>query len=163
MDSNTEDLEAVEKRPALIISRAPIQWQKLAIDQMLNMDLKTSSRMHSDLLFTSLRVNCFSREGLEAEFLASVVFSCVQFFAPELKKLKEIFDIASVSIGAESIVSSDSRIDLSVVPVVIAMYLNNKWVVTPTGNETVNSFGLVINYGGKLPDGRSIGRYETDP
>jgi len=162
MDSNTENLEEVEKRPALILSRAPIQWQKIAIDQFSSMDWKTGAKSYSDLLSTSLRINCFSRNGLEAEFLASVVFQCIQFFSHELKSLKEIFDVASVSIGEEAIVSSDSQIDLSVVPVIIGLYLKNSWKVTPEG-VLVNSFGISINYGGKLPSGKQAEEYYTDP
>jgi len=162
MDTNTENLEAVEKRPAIIISRAPIQWQKLAIDQRLSYDWQKDASTYSDLLASQLRINCFSRNGLEAELLATIVFQCTQFFSHELKKLPGVFDVTSVSIGEEAIVSSDSQIELSVVPVIIGLYLNNTWRVTPDG-ITVGSFGLTINYGPTLPDGRQSGKHETDP
>jgi len=162
MDTNTENLEAVEKRPALIITRSPIQWQKLAIDQRFRYDWQKDISSYSDLLSSSLRVNCFSRNGLEAEFLATIVFQCVQFFAKDLKQMDEIFDITSVQIGEEAIVLSDSQIELSVVPVIIGVYLNNTWKVSSEGT-IVNSFGLTLNYGSKLQDGRSSGKYETDP
>lgn len=162
MDTNTENLEAVEKRPALIITRSPIQWQKLAIDQRFSYDWKSDASSYTDLLSSNLRVNCFSRNGLEAEFLATIVFQCVQFFAKDLKQMDEIFDITSVQIGEEAIVLSDSQIELSVVPVIIGVYLNNTWKVSSEGT-IVNSFGLTLNYGSKLQDGRSSGKHVTDP
>jgi len=162
MDSNTENLEEVEKRPALILSRAPIQWQKLAIDQFVGANWQTGAKQYSDILSTSLRINCFSRNGLEAELLSCIVFQSMQFFARELKSLNEIFDVTSVSIGEEAIVSSDSQIDLSVVPVIIGLYLQNQWRTTPEG-VIVNSFGIGINYGGKLPSGKQGERFYTDP
>lgn len=162
MDTNTENLEAVEKRPALIITRSPIQWQKIAIDQRLNYDWQRDISSYNDLLSSSLRVNCFARNGLEAEFLATIVFQCVQFFSKDLKQMEEIFDIASVQIGEEAVVLSDSQIELSVVPVIIGVYLNNSWKVSSEGT-IINSFGLTLNYGSKLRDGRDSGKHITDP
>jgi len=79
-----------------------------------------------------------------------------------LNEQDHIFDISSVSIGQESIVKSDSKIDLTVVPVNIAMTIQDKWKVQEEGT-IVNSIGLKINYGSVLPNGRKVGQYETDP
>lgn len=161
-DQYPENLEANEKRPWIMVARGPIQWAKISNDQFLSYNLRNGSRFYTDLLTTGFKINCFSRNGLEAEFLATIVFQSIQFFAQRLRGESHIFDVSSVSIGQEDIVKNDSKIDLTVVPVNIAMTIQDKWKVQQDGT-IVNSIGLKVNYGNVLPSGRNIGQYETDP
>jgi len=161
-DQYPQNLEANEKRPWILVARAPIKWAKISNDQFLSYNLRSGSRYYTDLLTTGFRINCFSRNGLEAEFLATLVFQGIQFFSQALREKSHIFDVSSVSIGEESIVKSDSKIDLTVVPVDVAMTIQDKWMVQQDGT-IVNSIGLKVNYGSVLPNGKNVGQYETDP
>ncbi|KKN70495.1 hypothetical protein LCGC14_0430730 [marine sediment metagenome] len=143
-DSWTENLDRPEPRPALILTRGDVRWSNATIDQAQEQSFGTGARTYTDLLSSDLTVNCFSREGLEAELLANIVFQTVQFFAKIIRSRTRIFEVNSVVLGQEALVQSDSKIDLTVVPVGIGLYWQDRWKLTIPG-ETVKKVEFNLN------------------
>jgi len=129
-DQWTENLERPEARPALIISRGPISWENRGgIDQHESSSFGSGAKRFTDMLFSQVTVNCFSREGLEAELLANLVFQAVRFFARELRNQTNIFEIDSASFGSEALIQSDSKVDWTVVPVSVVLHFQDRWLL----------------------------------
>lgn len=143
-DSWTENLERPEPRPALIITRGDIRWSNTTIDQLQEQRFGTAERTYTDLLSSDLTVNCFSREGLEAELLANIVFQTVQFFAKIIRSRSKVFELNSVVLGREALVQSDSKIDLTVVPVGIGLHWQDRWKLRIPG-ETIKKVEFNLN------------------
>ena len=129
-DQYTENLERPEARPALIISRGAISWEnRSGIDQHEATSFGSGAKRYTDMLFSQVTVNCFSRNGLEAELLANLVFQSVRFFARELRNQTNIFEIDSASLGGEALIQSDSKLEWTVVPVSIVLHFQDRWML----------------------------------
>jgi hypothetical protein len=133
-DTYTEELENMEGRPAIILTRGSMNFMNIGMNQMVNRDPRNGTMTFQDNLKTSVNINCFSKNGAEAEELACIVFFGVQAFAEELKR-RGIFEINSLSIGEEALIEFDSASNLVAVPVQIGMYIFDKWVVQNTEND----------------------------
>jgi hypothetical protein len=135
-DQYTENMERTEPRPALIVTRGAIGWEnKGGIDQKEAVSFNSGAKRFTDLLFTQVTVNCFSREGLEAEKLANIVFQCVRFFAQQLRSRANVFEIDSASLGSEALIETDSKKNLSVVPVGLVFHFQDRWVLRIPGER----------------------------
>jgi hypothetical protein len=146
-DQYTENMERPEPRPALIVTRGTIGWQNRGgIDQKQSMSFGSGAKRFTDLLFTQVTVNCFSREGLEAEELANIVFQTVRFFAQQLRARSDVFEVDSASLGSEALIESDSKKNLSVVPVGLVLHFQDSWVLRIPG-EQANAIQHTMNAG----------------
>jgi hypothetical protein len=154
-DSYTENLDRPEPRPALILTRGDIRWSNSTIDQLQSQSFGTGERVYTDLLSSDLTINCFSREGLEAELLGNIVFQSVQFFAKIIRERTKIFEVNSVVLGREALVQSDSKIDLTVVPVGIGLYWQDRWKLRIPG-ETVQKIEVNLKSQGKVRQAVSV-------
>jgi hypothetical protein len=67
------DMEVVGRRPAITVVMGPIQFQGLAIDQMVEMGLSSEERRRSDLLSSHLVVYCLSESDVVSQQLAHLV------------------------------------------------------------------------------------------
>ena len=126
-DSWTENMERTEPRPALIVTRGDVRWMNSSIDQFQQQSFATGARTYMDLIAGDITINCFSRNGLQSELLSTIVFSAVQFFAKDIRERTRLFEVNTVTIGRESLVQSDSKEDLFVVPVGIGLYWHDRW------------------------------------
>lgn len=154
-DSWTENMERPEPRPALILTRGDIRWMNTTIDQLQSQTFGTGERVYSDLLQSDLTVNCFSREGLEAELLGNIVFQSLQFFAKIIRQRTKVFEVNSVVLGREALVQSDSKIDLTVVPVGIGLYWQDRWKLRIPG-EIVNKIEVNLNSQGNVRQAAAV-------
>lgn len=137
-DNYTENMAKSDQRPAIILGRGPIAWSNIGLNQQKGQSFRAGTQTFQDKLRTSVVCNCFSRQGIQAETIASIVFSGIQFFADEIRK-RGAFEINSVSIAQESIIEIDSRHDLSVVPVEIDLHITDQWVIRKTGETRHDS------------------------
>lgn len=131
VDSYTEDLERMEQRPAIVLRRGGTGWMNTSLEQRLGFDWRTGARAYTDLIYSDLTLECLSRNGLEAEFLADLVFQGIQFFALQIRE-RGAFKVNSVAIGTETLIQSDSQQELTAVPVNMTLSFQNKWIVTPS-------------------------------
>jgi len=127
-DAYTEDLETEEMRPAIVLRRGPIRWMQGSIDQRSFVDFRTGAKRFQDVLALDLTAECLSRNGLEAELLADIVFQGIQMFAGAIRK-RGAFEVDSVAIGPETLIQGDSQQDLSAVPVGIRLLMQKRWQV----------------------------------
>ncbi len=148
-DSWTENMERPEPRPALILTRGDVRWMNSTIDQLQSQSFGTGARTYSDLLQSDLTVNCFSREGLEAELLGNIVFQSLQFFAKVIRERTKVFEVNSVVLGREALVQSDSKIDLTVVPVGIGILWQDRWKLRIPG-DTINQIQVNLKSQGNV-------------
>lgn len=67
--------QAVGKRAAITVVIGPIQYQGLAIDQLVFMNLWTERKVHSDLISGHFVVYCLAESDVIAQWLAHIVTS----------------------------------------------------------------------------------------
>jgi len=100
-----------------------------SIDQRSFVDFRTGSKSFQDLLALDLTAECLSRNGLEAELLADIVFQGIQMFAGAIRK-RGAFEVDSVAIGPETLIEGDSQQNLSAVPVGIRLLIQKRWKIS---------------------------------
>jgi len=143
-DVHAVDLTAVGKRPAIIAVRGPLSWQGVGLGggAVESRDMKTGSHRFNDLLTGSVALSCISREGIEAEQIAHLVFNSFKFFRPVLQKYG-FFSIKSLNIGAESLVEQEGADDKTyVVPVYISALIQDRWILEDRAAKTLE--GIIV-------------------
>lgn len=128
-DQHAVDLETVHKRPAIIGIRGPISWQGLGIggNAFESQNRKTGEMIFSDMLTGSVAFSCVSREGIEAEQMAHLVFNSFKFFKTVLQRYG-FFSIKSLNIGSEALIAQEGdNDDLYLVPVYITAQIQDRW------------------------------------
>lgn len=136
-DQHTVDLETWHTRPAIIGVRGPVSWQALGLggNAFESQDRRTGKTTHNDLLTGSMAFSCISREGIEAENIAHLVFNSFRAFRPELAKYG-FFTIKSLNIGSETLVIQDgAHDDLYIVPVYITAQMQDRWTLDDKAAE----------------------------
>ena len=147
-DKYSFNLEDVKVRPAIVANRGPTRWANASgFQQRQEVDFRTDKEVSTDLLSGSVIFNCFSKEGLEAEAIAGDVFDWFRVFRKPLRK-SGLFRVQSTTMGEEALVKSDSRPDLSVVPVQVEASVQVRWSIEPyasTLKAVVVSIGKVTS------------------
>ena len=146
-DIYTENMEQPEFRPAIIVQRGTMRWNNTGIDQMQGQTFGDDTRTYTDLVVGDLTINCISRTGLEAELLANICFQIIQFFARVIRQKTKIFAIKSVAIGQEALVQSDSKQDITIVPVGIQLYVQDRWKLRNPG-DLISKIDVSLSAGG---------------
>jgi hypothetical protein len=142
-DAYTEDLEQMEKRPAIVLRRGGTGWMNTSLENRQFVSFKTGARTFKDLIHTDLTAECISRNGLESELLADLVFQGIKFFALQIRQ-RGAFWVDSVTMGAETLIQSDSQQELSAVPVGVRLIFQHSWQVTPSA-ETLQKIEYTLN------------------
>ena len=131
VDKYSFNLDDVVVRPSIVANRGPQRWSNTSgFQQTQEFEFRTGRRTSTDLLSGSVIFNCFSREGVEAEAIAGDVFDWFRVFRDPLRK-SGLFRVESTSMGEEALVQSDSRPDLSVVPVQVEASVQLRWSIEP--------------------------------
>jgi len=149
-DKHAFNLDHVGANPAIVANRGPQAWAKTSgFRQMQAMDMRTDTRTYIDLVRGSVILSCFSRQGLEAEDIAGFLFESFQVFRDVLRKIARrgiivphhlgFFRIEASSMGEEALVKSDSRPDISVVPVAIQATVQRRYSVEPTNSKKLQN------------------------
>lgn len=142
VDKYSFNLDQVGSKPAIVANRGPVQWQKASgLRQMQEQDMRTGKRTYIDLVRGSAVLSCFAKEGIDAERIAGHLFSAFQKLRDVLRKIARpgimvphhlgFFTIEATNMGEEALVKSDSRPEISVVPVAIMATVQQRWSVTP--------------------------------
>jgi hypothetical protein len=128
-DIHAVDITSVGVKPSIVAVRGPLTWQGLGLGggAVETRNVKTGKITFNDLLTGSVAFSCFSREGIEAEQIAHLVFNSFKFFRPTLQKYG-FFTIKSLNVGAEALVESEGSDDkLVVVPVYVTAQIQDRW------------------------------------
>lgn len=143
-DQHTTNLDVVATKPAIIAVRGPVQWMMpigLGGSSIEKIDIPTGKTTFNDLLTGSVAFSCVSREGIEAENIAHVVFNSFKYFRPVLQKYG-YFSIKSLNIGSETLLEQEGSDDkLYVVPVYITALVQDRWTLT---DETARKLRQII-------------------
>jgi hypothetical protein len=138
-DAGSIDHHAVEKRPAIVISRGPFAWGNTSFDQLLFVDNTDGKRTHTDLLSGSFVLNCISRRGLEAERVALLASKGIRIFRRNLQKAGFFYIGHLIQVGSETpanaILSGDADEDFINVPVTFPVYYQESWTVEQNAPE----------------------------
>lgn len=131
-DIHAVDLTAVATRPMIVGVRGPLSWQGMGLggNSMESRSMKSGDYMFNDLLTGSVAFSCISREGIEAENIAHLVFNSFKFFSPILKKYG-FFSIKSLNLGAEALIEQEGSDDkTTVVPVYVTAQIQDRWALS---------------------------------
>ena len=146
-DKYTINLEDGEKTPASVVMRGAQAWGRRGIDGFLGWEGKNVGERRTDLVQGAFNCTCMSRQGLEAENLAHVVFAFFTYFKSVLRdSVKGLHDIQGVVLGEELIAKSDSDVDVSVVPVQLSLLLQWSGLLEQTGRPPFNGVTLNARY-----------------
>ena len=92
--------------------------------------MTTGNQTFSDLLTGSVAFSCISREGIEAEQIAHLVFNSFKFFRPILQQYG-YFTIKSLNIGEEQLIEQEGADDrTTVVPVFVTAQIQDRWTLS---------------------------------
>lgn len=69
-EENPIALDTVGQRPAISIVLGAIEWNASSLDEFLGMEFASGKQKHTDLLPGMMSLNCCSRVGQEARFIA---------------------------------------------------------------------------------------------
>jgi len=138
-DKYTLNLEDVEKKPSIVVIRGAQSWGRRGIDQFQGWEGPNTGSRHTDIILGTFNCTCMSANGLEAESLADTVFAFFSFFKKVLRsKVPALQDLQGVALGEELVAVSDSKQDVSVVPVTISTAFQWSWLVEQRGKPVEN-------------------------
>lgn len=134
-DVHAVDLKMAGMRPAIVAVRGPLSWQGPGLGAVLERDIPTGRHTFKELLAGSLALSCISREGVEAENIAHLVFNSFKYFRPILQKYG-YFTIKSLGIGGESLVEIEGSTDMMVVvPITVSAMIEDQWILEETASR----------------------------
>lgn len=126
------ELAVKEQRPMIIGVRGPVQWQNVAINNgMVTKNLTHGHEEHTDNLLGSFGISCVSRNGMEAESIASDIMDAFRAFKRELQKAG-FFHIRSANMSAQRLVEQAGYQKLFMVNVSVICQVQMRWVLDPT-------------------------------
>jgi|SRR3972149_8108406 len=143
-DKYTVNLETVEKQQKIIIGRQRCSWMHKSIDQFRGEGfLGDSGGNFADAMQTSLAVQCISKEGLEAEYIADLVCACFTMFRRIIRQLvPRLIDIRVTDIGPEQPLRADVATEVVGVVVLIDIWHQVNWKITPSQEQEFKNIFL---------------------
>ena len=144
-DKFSYNREVAEQRPGLFVDRGPMRWAGRHLDQFVGSGVDGGAKIRGDLIECGVRVNCVSKEGVEAEHLAQMIFMLVSIFRDEFRKVEGIHHVLSTDVGSESILRSDSRPDLHLVPCDLIVRMHKAFMMFEKGVPFLEHFRIIPN------------------
>lgn len=147
----------IGRRPAITLTRGPVQFYTLGMDDMLSYDPHTGTKKKSVLVPGTMLINCCSRVAAECERLAWICGEQL-WLHRELLMRAGFFEIGrQPSFGAPSpagsIVSADSGDEWYVVTVTCPFQFYRTSQVSPLGESIVNSISMALRTDTQLAGG----------
>lgn len=135
LDQHAVDLSTAGSRPMIVAQRGPLSWTQMGLggNSFVGGGMDFNGRKsYSDLLTGSMAFSCMSREGMESEQIASLVFNAFKYFAEPLRAYG-FTSIKSLNIGAETLISTEgTHDDLYSVPVYVTAQIQESWSIDKT-------------------------------
>ncbi len=163
-DQATIDKKEVERRPAILVARAPAAFTNTSLNQLsgplvgysdvntpsavkMNIDPTTGNERHTDLISSTMVYNCLSKEGIEAQRLSWMT----GFYTRALKKallrggLHRVGE--EIGFGAESspgsIVQPDPK-EITMVSTSVPFYFQDSFTVGPEYKTLLKEVDLAL-------------------
>jgi len=137
VDSHVLHLKAIEKKKSIVLSRGSYGWQHTTLGQVGEISDQTmAQRMvgitpYTDLLSGSVVFNCLCQNGLVAEDMAHTLFTSLSGFKKQLLK-NGVHKITDIAMGEETLLKTDSSIELYAVPISIRFLMQKSITNAPT-------------------------------
>ena len=147
-DENPLKADRLGARPAITVSRGPVQAHSLGFDDMENYNFASGSKTKSILVPGTMTIHCCSRNELECERLAWVCFE--QIWANrEILMQAGLFEVGRGAVvgapsPAGSIIQNDSGEEFYVVSVTSPFQFNRTTKVTPLGRRILQGIELAL-------------------
>ena len=129
--------------------RGPAQFANIALDQLREQDGTTGEREHTDLVSSTMAINCMSKVGLEAQRIAWIVMRFLRTFKRLLQRTGGFHQVGErVTVGPETppgaLVAPEA--DSELVNVIVHSPFFFQWTerVTPTNAQLVQSIEASI-------------------
>jgi hypothetical protein len=140
--------EVVERRPAIVVSRGPVGFGNISMDQFKGFDFQTGRRDHTDLLSASVTYQCLSKSGLEAQRIAWAAAYITRVEKRTLAGVPGIHRVGEeLQIGAESppgsVIPSNPR-EIIMVPVSVPFYFQQNWSTEPRDKVLLKQIGVTV-------------------
>lgn len=154
-EENPIALEAVGQRPAISVVMGAVEWNASSLDEFQGMNPVTGEQKHTDLLPGMMSLNCCSRVGQEARFIA---WQCARHIwilrrifmqEPYIHEIGRRIRVGPVS-PAGALVQGDTEAEWVASSVTIPFYLQWFEKVTPitdwNGSELRRVREIGVNY-----------------
>ena len=131
-DKNSIDLGVTTRRPSIILNRGGFGWtfsvrgqrgvgsavygRKSFLGAGIPSGDQTKNESFTDLLRGSVSLNVLSKNGIQAEEIANILFTALTAYNDDLKK-KGIHQITSLTYGEEQTVRATSEVEVAAVQI----------------------------------------------
>ncbi len=137
------DLESKDTYPILTVARGSFAPQNISVGNIESFNFDEGSRSMSDLMIHSLTISCMSTVGVEAEYIAAMVFGGIKYNRQAIISRGFIkFDI--VNIGAEQKIKGTSDLKIVSVPITVNVTYPLEWKVTPLKAEKLSGVDVIV-------------------
>jgi len=148
LDKLTFNLDQVDKRPAIVINRGTLSYNKIGRDQRVKEGLlqrredisgSLEGSIHrTGLMRGNLTIQCYGKgQTLQAELLGESVFELVTDMEDALRRIGFVECYAG-AIGEEMPVVGGSKIKYVMVPVSVIFSMQRTWSITPVNLRRLN-------------------------
>jgi hypothetical protein len=127
---NTDNLISMDTRPKIVVYRGPVGWQNRGQGGggfVGSANLSRLKRTYTDIQDGTVSINCFAREDLESERIASICSDSLKMFREVLQRSYGFLSIHGAQIGQRAMIRSDSRPELFVTPVIMSTQVTKNW------------------------------------
>lgn len=116
-------------QPMIYLTRGRMGFLNTSLNQFMAGNLNTGDKRFADIIAGTMIINCVSREGLEAEELAGIVFTMTQALRAEFRK-KGFHDFNVGEILEEGPLKVESISNLVQVPVSTSFSFFYSWALS---------------------------------
>lgn len=153
--------ETVEKRPAIVLAMGPSGSANIAIDQLLRKDdITTARRLHTDLVSSTMSVNCISSDPLFARRIAWQSHRFIRAFKRSLMRSGMHRVGEEMQIGSPSppgaLVAPEVTNEVSLVTLSVPFYFQDWWAVEPVDKNLLKRVDFALTSELNYPAGGSI-------
>lgn len=136
----------IEKKPWIIVSRENLFLTNRGVGHFHGWTYsKNFGSRFVDLLQSQVVIECYSRQGLEAEKLANMVFGSLLYLRRALREVGRIHDVLVAGIGKEAPQRISSEITLAMVPVQLSFSFTESWTVEEIGEHLFNGLAVDVH------------------
>jgi len=100
-DQKPYQADETERRPIIVTARTQGSWASTSLDQRAYSDLFGPGLIHADLAPAGMLINVVAREGVEAQYIAWLIFNAIPMFRENLIRWGRLHAISNRLIISE--------------------------------------------------------------
>jgi len=137
-----KDSEAYGKKPAIIVSRGPINTTPLSMGDLAMKDVTTGNSMRSSMIQSSVGIKVIARESMSADILAQDTFAILMTTRTALPILTNVHSVTSLNVSPVNKYEENDALYFAEVTMSFVMQNMWTWEFEPT---LLNSISLKFN------------------